>query len=52
MPGTLSVQVQDNSLELHCLDLDLPVAADVRATEQQVAGIFGLSKARGEETLP
>lgn len=51
MPGTLSVQLQDNRLELHCLDLDLPVAADVRVTEQKVAGMFGLTTVMGEATL-
>lgn len=52
MPGTLSVRLQDNRLELHCLDLDLPVAEGVRATEQKVAGLFGLSPDRGEEPVP
>lgn len=52
MPGTLSVRLQDNSLELHCLDLDLPIAEDVHATEQKVAGLFGLGPLRGGETVP
>lgn len=52
MPGTLSVQLQGDSLELHCLDLDLPVADDVRATEHKVAGVFGLETAMKREPAP
>lgn len=52
MPGTLSVQLQDDRLELHCLDLSLPVAEDVRITEQKVAGMLGLTTVMGEATLP
>lgn len=52
MPGTLSVQFQGDSLELHCLDLDLPIAEEVRATEHKVAGVFGLNTARAEEVAP
>jgi multicomponent Na+:H+ antiporter subunit E len=42
MPGTLSVRLDGESLELHCLDLDLPIDEDVRSTERQIAGVFGL----------
>lgn len=49
MPGTLSVRLQGASLELHCLDLDLPIDEDVRSTERKVAGMFGLKEARAEE---
>lgn len=50
MPGTLSVRLQGASLELHCLDLDLPIDEDVRSTERKVAGVFGLRQAGAEET--
>lgn len=49
MPGTLSVRLQDASVELHCLDLDQPIDQDVRAAERKVAGVFGLSDATAEE---
>lgn len=49
MPGTLSVRLQDASLELHCLDLDLPIDEDVRSTERKVAGVFSLKETRAEE---
>ncbi|NMT62077.1 Na+/H+ antiporter subunit E [Marinobacter orientalis] len=50
MPGTLSVRLQGTSLELHCLDLDLPIDQDVRAAERKVAGVFGLGEAGTEES--
>lgn len=51
MPGTLSVRLQGASLELHCLDLELPIDEDVRSTERKVAGVFGLRQAgAGEAT--
>ncbi|MDL0431456.1 Na+/H+ antiporter subunit E [Marinobacter sp. TBZ242] len=50
MPGTLSVRLQGASLELHCLDLDLPIDEDVRAAERRVAGVFGLSETSAEES--
>lgn len=49
MPGTLSVRLQEASLELHCLDLDLAIEEDVRSTERKVAGVFGLKETRAEE---
>lgn len=49
MPGTLSVRLQGASLELHCLDLSLPIDEGVRAAERKVAGVFGLSEASAEE---
>lgn len=52
MPGTLAVQLRGDSLELHCLDLDLPVADDVRATEQKVAAVFGLDAVAETEAAP
>lgn len=52
MPGTLSVRLDGACLELHCLDLDLPVDEDVRSTERKVAGVFGLRQAgTGEAAL-
>lgn len=47
MPGTLSVWLEGSRLELHCLDTREPVEAEVRAVEQKVARIFGLSMNAG-----
>lgn len=52
MPGTLSVRLMGASLELHCLDLDLPVNEDVRLAERKVAGVFGLSNVEAGEAAP
>lgn len=49
MPGTLSVRLQGASLELHCLDLDQPIDADVRSAERKIAGVFGLRTAGAGE---
>lgn len=43
MPGTLSVSLDGERLDLHCLDTREPVEADVRLVEQKVARVFGLS---------
>lgn len=43
MPGTLSVSLDGARLDLHCLDTRDPIEADVRAVEQKVARVFGLS---------
>lgn len=43
MPGTLSVSLDGDRLNLHCLDTREPVAADVKAVERKVARVFGLS---------
>lgn len=45
MPGTLSVSLDGAHLLIHCLDTGEPVEADVRAMEQRVARIFGLTLA-------
>ncbi|MFO7994860.1 MAG: Na+/H+ antiporter subunit E [Marinobacter sp.] len=52
MPGTLSVRLMGTSLELHCLDLDLPVKEDVRLAERKVAGVFGLNNEEAGEATP
>lgn len=49
MPGTLSVRLMGASLELHCLDLDMPVEEDVRLAERKVAGVFGLNNVKSGE---
>jgi multicomponent Na+:H+ antiporter subunit E len=43
MPGTLGVDLDDAGLRLHVLDVRLPVAAETRALETAIAGLFGLS---------
>ncbi len=40
LPGTLSVTLRGNELELHCLDTALPVREDVARTELRIARIF------------
>ena len=42
LPGTLSVSLNENSLELHCLDLTEPVKQEVEYTEGLIAALFGL----------
>lgn len=42
LPGTLSVRLHEHDLELHCLDLDMPVAASLRDAERHIALLFGL----------
>ncbi|WP_375057438.1 Na+/H+ antiporter subunit E [Zobellella sp. DQSA1] len=42
LPGTLSVQLHERGLELHCLDLDMPVTASMRDAERHVALLFEL----------
>ncbi|MCL7943501.1 Na+/H+ antiporter subunit E [Marinobacter sp. ATCH36] len=43
MPGTLSVSLDGTRLDLHCLDTRDPVEADLKAVEQKIARVFGLS---------
>jgi len=52
LPGTLSVQRQGRSLEIHCLDAGLEVAAEVRHAEAQIARLFGLDAAPGARAGP
>lgn len=42
MPGTLSVELQGQTMLLHCLDTRQDVRADVAAAERRVARLFGL----------
>lgn len=41
MPGTLGVDLDDTILRLHVLDDGQPVAAETRALEASIAGLFG-----------
>jgi len=41
MPGTLSVDLDDNNLRLHVLDDCQPVVAETRALEASIANLFG-----------
>lgn len=43
LPGTLSVRLEANMLELHCLDDRLDVEDDLRQTEARIADLFGCS---------
>lgn len=40
LPGTLSVTLRGDQLELHCLDTALPVREDVASTELRIARMF------------
>lgn len=48
LPGTLSVTLQGDEIELHCLDLTQPVRQDFEYTEMRVAALFGLQPRRVE----
>lgn len=43
MPGTLSINLIDDRLELHCLDLGMSITASVRLTEARIAAMYGIS---------
>ncbi len=43
MPGTLSVEIRNDSVLLHCLDTGQDVKKEVAATEQQVGRLFGIT---------
>lgn len=45
LPGTLSVTLEGDLLELHCLDVGTDLQRDVQAAANRVAGLFGLSGA-------
>lgn len=40
LPGTLSVRLHGDRLELHCLDDQQPVERDLRVTETRIATLF------------
>lgn len=42
LPGTLSVELHGDRLELHCLDRNADVAGAVHLAEARVAGLFGV----------
>jgi multicomponent Na+:H+ antiporter subunit E len=46
MPGTLAARLEGNRLTLHALDLALPVEADTRRIEGEIARLFGASGER------
>lgn len=43
MPGTLSVNLIDDRLELHCLDQRMPITEAVRQTESRIAAMYGIA---------
>lgn len=43
LPGTLSVTLDGDEIELHCLDLTQPVRQEVEQTQRCVARLFGLT---------
>lgn len=45
LPGTLSVTLDGDRLELHCLDTGADVHGDVHTAALRVAGLFGLPAA-------
>jgi multicomponent Na+:H+ antiporter subunit E len=51
MPGTLSVVIEGDLLELHCLDTTQPVEPSVRRAERHLARLFNVQlTVRGSET--
>ncbi len=48
LPGTLSVTLEGDEIELHCLDLTQSVRQDFEYTEMRVAALFGLQPRRVE----
>ena len=47
LPGTLSVRLEGDMLELHCLDAHGEISADVQRAEAEIARLFGLSGHHG-----
>jgi len=43
LPGTLSVTLDGDEIELHCLDLTQPVREELEQTQQRIATLFGLT---------
>lgn len=46
LPGTLSVELHENSLKVHVLDSNLPIKTDLQYLENLVARLFGINLAR------
>lgn len=44
LPGTLSVSLQNEQLELHCLDVDQRVKEDIDRAQAAVTRLFGLDE--------
>lgn len=44
MPGTLAARLQADELTLHALDLRLPIEAETRRLEREVARLYGLER--------
>lgn len=42
LPGTLSVDLVDDKLLVHVLDLDAPIEAELRLLEKRIAAIYGI----------
>ncbi|MCC5854309.1 MAG: Na+/H+ antiporter subunit E [Idiomarina sp.] len=51
MPGTLCSQRRDDSVILHVLDTRMNLAADLLATERQIARLFGETPPKSAPTL-
>lgn len=52
MPGTLSVNIIGDQLELHCLDQGMPVAEFVRRTEDRIATMYGIAPSADSGASP
>ncbi len=44
MPGTLSVELRGDDLELHLLDCTAPIEPELRALEARIAAMLGLAE--------
>lgn len=42
MPGTLAARLEADELTLHALDLRMPIEAETRALEREVARLYGM----------
>lgn len=47
MPGTITANLKDNCLELHCLDINAVTEEDFRDTEARIAAMFVLRSRAG-----
>ena len=47
VPGTLSVELREDELELHVLDLAAPTEREVRELEAHIAAALGLPPGSG-----
>lgn len=52
LPGTLSVTLRGQQLELHCLDTRMQIVDEVRRTERHIAAMFSTAPAAAADVSP